>query len=203
LSDRKIIPKEALSAYDRWEMAVMDAPPSAETVTLTTATEVEHIQELAHKEGYSAGYAEGMREANEKVRLLILLLNEMTVARKKWAEEIEADMLRLVLALCKQFLRRALPAKPDMVSLVIREVIGHLPWLEVPPRLFLHPEDARLVRLIMGGEISDGKWQVMEDESISRGGVKIETVQNTVDATLEGRWKQLLAAFDESGVWEE
>ncbi|MDE3020285.1 MAG: flagellar assembly protein FliH [Pseudomonadota bacterium] len=202
MSDTKIIPKEALSAYERWEMAVID-DPSTKTVTLTTANEVEHIQELAYREGYSTGYAEGMREVNEKARMLALLLNGITAARKKWSEEIEGDTLRLVMALSKQFLRRVLPAKPDLVSAVIREAIASLPWLELPPRLFLHPEDARIVRELMSEELAEGKWQIIEDALISRGGVKIETVLNTVDATLEGRWKHLLAAFDEPGAWEE
>ncbi|MBU6459471.1 MAG: hypothetical protein KGQ58_01125 [Proteobacteria bacterium] len=199
MSESKIIPKETLSAYERWEMAAMDAPAAGSPVSLTTANEVEHIQELARQEGYAAG----MNEVNEKAKQLGLLLAELNEARSKWVEEIETDVFNVVLALCKQFLRCALSAKPELVCGVIKEVMGSLPWLEMPPRLFLHPEDARLVRSVLAEEIREGKWQILEDAAIRRGGLRIETVQNTVDATIEGRWKQLLAAFDEPGAWEE
>ena len=51
----QFVPKEQLSAYQRWEMNSFD-------VNLPTADDVERIHLQARQEGYSAGYQEGNNE---------------------------------------------------------------------------------------------------------------------------------------------
>ena len=58
----KSIPKEQLSAYQRWELSAFDQPGAG--VKLPTADEIQRIQQQAYQEGFAAGMKDGRAEAN-------------------------------------------------------------------------------------------------------------------------------------------
>ena len=82
------IPKEKLTAYQRWEVAAFDEAEQAATraatagqpnavpnhdasegsdqtpLVLPTASDIERMHVEAHEQGYAAGYEEGMAKAN-------------------------------------------------------------------------------------------------------------------------------------------
>ena len=53
-----IVPKEQLSAYQRWEMDAFDETHAA----FPTAEGVEQIQQQAHQEGYQEGLQQGREQ---------------------------------------------------------------------------------------------------------------------------------------------
>ena len=63
----RLIAKENLSAYERWEGISFDGPEPGqrETVVLPTADEVEALTQRAHDEGYAAGMLEARDEARK------------------------------------------------------------------------------------------------------------------------------------------
>ena len=59
--------------------------------------------------------------------------------------------------------------------------------------VWLHPEDAELVReAVFLGE-HDQQWQIVEDPVIQRGGCRIHTDTSQIDATLDSRLNSLIA----------
>ena len=62
MSNSPLIPKEKLSAYQRWELHAFDAPadsrPAAANGAAGDAEKVRHI----HQHAFDAGRAEGLRE---------------------------------------------------------------------------------------------------------------------------------------------
>ena len=61
---KNIIPKEQLSAYQRWELDAFEDTSRAEKsqrcqVTLPTAEAIEVMHQQAHQEGYSEGFEQG------------------------------------------------------------------------------------------------------------------------------------------------
>ena len=70
MSSNKTIPKEQLSAYQRWELSNFDQP--AEGVKLPSANDIQRIQQQAYQEGFAAGMKDGRAEAQILVHALIL-----------------------------------------------------------------------------------------------------------------------------------
>ena len=115
-------------------------------------------------------------------------------------EAIAADVLELALHLAKGMLRNALEVKPELIIPVVREAIGYLPVLQQPALLQLNPADAEIVRGAMNEELEKSGWRVVEDASIARGGCKIDTASNQIDAQVASRWQRLAAALGRNNV---
>jgi flagellar assembly protein FliH len=116
-------------------------------------------------------------------------------------ETIANDVLELALQLARAMLRTALEVKPELILHVVREAIGYLPVLQQPASLYLHPLDAELVRTNIGEELHDSGWQLKEDPALARGGCRIDTASNQIDATVQARWARLTAAVGMHVEW--
>lgn len=203
------VPKEQLSAYQRWEMDVFDEAPAADAVALPTAEAIQQIQQQAHQEGYQEGlqlgreqgYREGGEQARQEAQRLNQLLVKTSESLQQMDQEIAQQLLDLALAIAQQMLRQALSVVPELVLPVVLEAINSLPQSNQQAQLILHPQDALLVRSHLESEIAQGHWRVVEDVQITPGGCRLETAQSELDATLETRWKQVLASIGQSGDW--
>ncbi|MDQ1832648.1 flagellar assembly protein FliH [Massilia scottii] len=220
------LPKELQTAYQRWEMNSFDRVPEPEPVYLPaepqpealpdeppapawpTEDELAAIREQARLEGFEAGHAAGYadalalgREENAgEIANLQSIAATFTQALTQADETIANDMLELALHLARNMLRSALGVKPELIIPVIRDAISYLPVLQQPAVLMLHPDDARLVREAIGEELDKGGWRVADDAHISRGGCKIDTASNQIDAQVEVRWQRLAHALGKNDV---
>ena len=52
----------------------------------------------------------------------------------------------------------------------------------------------------MGDELEKSGWRLVEDEQILRGGCKIDTASNQIDAQAPARWARLAAALGKNDV---
>lgn len=217
------IPKEQLSAYQRWELASFgDERPSAQNRnavhaeqakrdTEAIATQREEARKQGHAEGHAEGLAAGRKAgmdagradaARETARLRQLAESFGTeVARAN--EVVADDLLNLALDLAKAMLKTALKAQPELVLPVVSEAIRYLPSVQQPALLALHPQDAELVRTHMADELSKAGWRVTEDVQMTRGGCRVETASNQIDATPEVRWQRIAEALGKQSDWLE
>jgi flagellar assembly protein FliH len=200
-----IIPKEQLSAYQRWELNSLDGPASSmvSTVPLPTAEEVENIHQQAYQEGFAAGYREGKDKVDAELARLAQLMSALDGALGKFDETLTQNLLALALDVARQMLREALRVRPELVIPVIREAVNSLPQAGQHPHLKLHPEDAALVRSLMADELNHFHWKLIEDGRVERGGCRVETANSEIDATMENRWKRILVALGSEGAWLE
>lgn len=192
---------EKLTAWQRWELPNFQADSAAprhEDIELTTAAQVEEIQRLAREEGYRAGHAEGMQQAVAERQQLASLIDALD---KQLDEQVAQELVSLALDVAQQMLHTALKADPALVLNVVREAIGTLPHFNQGAHLVLHPADAALVREQMGEQLAHSGWKVFEDARIERGGARIETANSQIDATLEARWKHVVAALGQNTEW--
>lgn len=208
------IPKEQQSAYQRWEMnsfgderpsvvakrPVVPEPPSPEII----AGIEEEARLIGYDEGHAAGYADGLAIGRSNAAAELEHLQSLAVtfgnALAQADETIAADVLELALHLAKGMLRSALEVKPELIIPLVREAIGYLPVLQQPALLQLHPLDAELVRNAMGDELDKGGWRLVEDAQLARGGCKIDTASNQIDASAPSRWARLTAALGKNNV---
>ena len=192
-------------------------PPSQPATQLPTAEELEAIRAAARDEGYAegleagqaeghaAGYEEGLAlgraEAAEELEHLRQLATTFGDAVTQADEAISNDVLELALHLARGMVRTAFDVKPDLIIPVVREAIDYLPNLQQPALLMLHPEDALIVRSGIGHELDKNGWRIVEDESIARGGCRVDTASNQIDAQIGARWQRLTHALGKDVDW--
>lgn len=216
------IPKEMQTAYQRWEMNSFDPRPAAtpaaaeaEDVQIDPAYALPTVEELAaireqaraegYDEGHAAGYADalavGRLEAAAELEHMKALALTFGTALSQADENIAADVLELALHLARGMLRTALEVKPELVIPVVREAIEYLPVLQQPAILMLNPDDIALVRDAIGEELDKGGWRVVEDAQIARGGCKVDTASNQIDAQAASRWQRLSQSLGKNVEW--
>lgn len=222
-----IIPKERLSAYQRWELASLgeeqkqtkEDPVQARLEAEMLARQLEQMREEARQQGYAAGLeqgqiagfetgrAEGLEAGRTKVEHEAAVLREVVhafSAEVAQASETTADeMLDLALDLAKAMLKTALKIRPELVLPVVGEAIRYLPSLQQPALLVLHPEDAPIVRHHLGDELDKSGWRIAEDPNMERGGCRVETPSNQIDAAASVRWQRLTEALGKQTGWLE
>lgn len=218
----KVIPKESLSAYQRWELASFNEIPN-ETRKETcpapsvSAAELAQLREEARAQGYSEGmasgleegraegFAQGLAEGREQARQqaahLQTIASEFGDAVTGANEQIAGDLLELGLDLAKAMLKTALQVKPELVLPIVSEAIRYLPTVKQPAMLFLHPEDARIVREHLADELEKSGWRLAEDPIMERGGCRVETATNQIDASTSLRWQRIADALGKNSDW--
>lgn len=225
----RIIPKDQLGDVRRWELESLEdrlstletgadfVEQEVEHLSWPTAEEIEAIQQQAHdeglaagreegyvagrEEGYRSGYEEGREKSLAELDRLKHLMATLDEALAQFERELGADVLALSVAIARQITRNALNFRPEALLPVIREAITGLPQPNQHPRLFLHPDDAALVRSLMEDELSQLHCRLSEDSHVERGGCRVKTDTSEVDATLQGRWDRVMAALGRNDKW--
>ncbi|OIJ43708.1 flagellar assembly protein FliH [Massilia timonae] len=158
-----------------------------------------------HHEGRAQGYAEGaeagQREAAAELEQLRQVAASFGDAIAQANETISRDVLELALRLARGMVRTGFDVRPELILSVVRDAIDQLPVLQQPAVLTLNPLDAELVRHGMAEELSKGGWRIVENGSIARGGCKVETATNQIDAQAAARWNRLTHALGANVEW--
>ncbi|MBA5686423.1 flagellar assembly protein FliH [Rugamonas apoptosis] len=184
-------------------------PPLPPPPTYPSVEEVEAIREQARLDGYEEGHAAGHADAlalgkiesAKELEHLQALTASFGTAVQQADQLIANDVLELALQLAKGMLKTALHVKPELVLPIVREAIEYLPVLQQPALLVLHPDDASVVREGIGEELDKGGWRVIEDPSVGRGGCKVDTASNQIDAQAASRWQRLTHALGKDVDW--
>ena len=184
-------------------------PPVPPPIVYPTVEELEAIREQARKEGYDEGHAAGHADAieagklaaKEELQQVRALAETFSTALQDADQLIANEVLDLALQLAKGMLKNALQVKAELILPIVREAIEYLPVLQQPALLMLNPEDAQVVRDGIGEELSKGGWRVIEDPSVERGGCKIDTASNQIDAQASTRWQRLTHALGKDLDW--
>ncbi|CAG0964499.1 Flagellar assembly protein FliH [Burkholderiales bacterium] len=206
---KSIIPKEQLTAYERWELLDFSAggKPRVRQEALPTVAAVQQIQAQAREEGLAAGlkegYAAGVAKAAHEAQALHALLQPLADTLRQLDEELAQEVLTLALHVAREVVRGSLNANPDLVLPVVREAIRNFDAFNQHPQLILNPADADLVKTQLADQLQHGGWRLREDPLVERGGCRVETHTAEVDATLATRWQRVLAALGQDLAWAE
>lgn len=197
----KTIPKEQLSAYQRWELSAFDQPN--EGVKLPTADEIQRIQQQAYQEGFAAGMKDGRAEGHSVAQQMQTLMAELHQSMEQFEITMAQEIMDLSLDIARQMVRSALSVNPELVLAVVREAIESLPQINQNPTLSLHPEDALLVRGMLAQEYQESVWRVVDDPLMERGGCRVETSTTEIDANMESRWQRIVTALSSDASWRK
>lgn len=194
-----------------WELASFDTAgrvqpkTNSAAVALPTIEQIARIEEQARNEGLAAGReegrAEGLREAAAEAAQLRALAEGFSAALSQADEHISQQILQLALDLAQAMLKSALTVRPELVLPIVRDAVRYLPAMQQPALLCLHPDDTALVRQHIGDELTRSGWQLTNDPLLERGGCRVETPGNQIDATLPTRWQRLATALGQTSDW--
>jgi flagellar assembly protein FliH len=193
------------------------APTSAPAAPTVSEEELEAIREAARQQGYAEGFeagqsnghasgyedglALGRAEAAAELTHLQSIAAGFGDAVTQADEAIAADVLELALHLAKNMVRTAFEVRPELILPVVREAVDYLPTLQQPALLILNPEDALIVRGSIGHELEKSGWRIIEDGNMARGGCRIDTASNQIDAQIASRWQRLSHALGRDVEW--
>ncbi len=191
----------------------------AEGPQLPTVEEIEAISRAAHEEGYQAGFeegraagfeagraeghaqgleegrAQGLAELRARGEELARLLDVLDHPFETLDDEVAEELARLAMIVARHLVRRELKTDTGVVVSVVREAVALLPASARRIRVFLHPDDAALVRQALSVD-DDGeelRWRIVEEPTLTRGGCRVESEDSRIDATVEARLGALIA----------
>lgn len=159
-----------------------------------------------HAEGFAAGRAEGLKKGLEEARREAARLAELVGAMDKALDGVDSDVaeeiVALAIELARQMVRHTLTDHPAAVAETVREALQQLPQNQLS--IHLHPDDANLVREHLKDTLEHGHHRIVEDESMTRGGCRLQAASSEIDASIETRWKRTLESLGRSAThWED
>jgi len=159
-------------------------------------SQVTRIKEEAHKEGFDAGFIEGLKAAETAaktdfdpfLKTLEETIHQLSWFRKEMYSKVEREMIEMVIHLTKKIIHFELSTREDAVQEMIR--LGVQSVLDKESMVIkINPEDKGYAESFrpelhhMFGEIKNITFEA--HSGIQRGGCLIETNFGTVDARLE------------------
>lgn len=226
LSVTKVIPKEQLTAYQRWELAAFDEETSgnpashtharapageegSDKLVLPTAEEVERLHQEAWQEGYNLGIEEGRKagfeagraSAEAHARNLGALSEALEGSRLRQDELLAKEILALALSVAQQIVRRTFGIKPELLLDGIKEALLSLPALNGHHKIVTHPDHVDMVRDWLAHEHGHLSWKVSADEQMERGSFRFESSYSELDGSLRTRWQEITECLGIDETW--
>ena len=195
--------------YETWNAPLVEGPISSKLSDVPpkppTAGQIQSLQKQAYSEafeqgekdgrqqGYEEGYKKGEYNLQEKVQLFDHIMDTLSTPLTQLDDEVEQNIVELALQIARHLVRRELRYEPGEIVAVVREALSVLPVSERKPRIFLHPEDAELVRNALSLSDEDQNWRIEEDLLMTRGDCRVETESSLIDASIEARLSAIAA----------
>lgn len=191
----KIIQRNSTDEYASFELP--EVSEVRQRRGLPTAEEIESIQQQAYDEGFAQGQKAGMLTGKVQIDKQISRMDSILSVLAKPLEELDEQVINqlteLSIIVAKQLIRRELRIDPGQVVGVVRECAAALPVASQQVNIYLHPNDAELVRTAFSLDTeTDTRWNIIEEPVLTRGGCRIEAEHSKIDATVENRLNQII-----------
>jgi flagellar assembly protein FliH len=205
------IPREKLSAYQRWELHsfeslgtdTADRRHGADRRQAAAPDQTKQLTEQAYQTGLAEGVRRGVLQAAADVERLQALVGALQRSRADSERELAGEVLALALELARQMTRRAFKVRPELIVPVVQDALARAVQPALQATVTVHPEDAALLREHLAEQLVAGGWSIAEDAQMARGGCTLQSAANQVDASTATRWRQVLAALGQTGDWLE
>jgi len=157
---------------------------------------LQKAQEEGRAQGLEQALAETRSDVEQKISAFTSIIDLLNTPLKLMDEEVEQQLVTLSMSVAKHLVRRELKTDSSQVVAAIRQAVEVLPVSARDIRVFLHPEDAKLVNetLSVDADSDDEKrWKIVEDAALTRGGCNVQSNHTRIDATVETRLTAIIA----------
>ena len=160
-----------------------------------------------HKRGYKEGFEKGKKEAEErykklenilkkdfqeKIQSINTFLKNLEKESKELILNMDKEVLNLALNIAQKLILKEIERDPEISLRLIKEALNYIAE-GTELNIKVNPEEYKFLEENLLKYISPSqKIKLIPDESISKGGIFIETSLGVIDATFEKRWKKLL-----------
>jgi len=152
--------------------------------------------EKGQQQGYAAGLAEGQQAALAEAATLRAVLQHASANLEKLGNDISAAVSQLAIAIAQQVIQTELKQQPETIINLVRQVLRIVPTNGGLLYIHLHPDDAQLACAHLGHGPGEERWRLVPDNTIQPGGCHVRTTLGEVDATLQTRWRRVLATLN-------
>ncbi|HUW66312.1 MAG TPA: FliH/SctL family protein [Spirochaetia bacterium] len=167
------------------------AARQADELRQKAAGEAGALREEARQEGYAAGQAQAEEAQADLLAKAVRHLDQAQAERLVLLEGVRDEVIELAVTIAHQVVARELSMAPAAVMAIAREALELVSNRE-RVTVYVNPSEADLFRARRGdleGSLSDRALLVIiADQEVSPGGVRVETEQGLVDASLEARF---------------
>ena len=181
-----------------------EARKEADAIIRQAKARAEALEMEAYNQGMAKGQEEGRKIVTKKIEPLFDTLRnaitEIAQMRLSLVENHQKELMEMVFLIAEKIIHRSIQASPDILLDMVRAASMHL--METDEiHLRLHPSDFEYIREIevaLSGKLSGKKgFHIVEDNTIERGGVIIETEFGEIDATIRSQIEHMKeAVFD-------
>ena len=160
-----------------------------------------------HKRGYKEGFEKGKKEAEErykklenilkkdfqeKIQSINTFLKNLEKESKELILNMDKEVLNLALNIAQKLILKEIERDPEISLRLVKEALNYIAE-GTELNIKVNPEEYKFLEENLLKYISPSqKIKLIPDESISKGGIFIETSLGVIDATFEKRWKKLL-----------
>lgn len=173
---------------------------------LLLGDELQGAEREAWNEAEAAGRAAGLAAAQKQYeakqgqaeQLCVSLqsaLDRLSRPLSHADDDVYSQIAQLAVSVARGLVRRELRLDPAQIIGIVRETVSLLPASTRGVRVVLHPEDAALVRERLPATGPDQAWSIIEDPVLGRGDCRVLTDFAQIDARVESRLKEALAAL--------
>lgn len=198
----RIIRGDQAADIDAWQSPPVDESAAAELkgaagagAHLLSEGQVDQLrsqmQSQAFEQGYREGLANGQAEVAARAQRLEALMGKLAYPFEELDVAVEDELVALAKILATHILRRELKTDPGHIVGAVRDCIEVLPAAARNVRLFLHPDDAQLVREYASGDQTRG-WSIQEDASLAPGSLRVESDTSHIDGRVEARLNEIV-----------
>jgi len=155
------------------------------------------------KQGYAQGHAEGQVKAQElasaltaeRLNLLDTMANQANQQLRALEGKIAHGIITLAIQVAEHILGHELREPTEATFNTIKRVLSEHDEPDTLMTFWLHPEDLAQLREEICNLPVLSKIRLLADESVSRGGVRVQTPHGDIDATLQARWKSAIGSL--------
>jgi flagellar assembly protein FliH len=188
------IPKDQVGDASNWELRSLGQTAQVSRNANGLWSERER---RAFERGREQGALEATRAAQQvragHVERIGRVIGNLQTALDELASRGADALLDLSLEVARQVVRRELALQRDAALPVVREAIALIADHAAHPRVHLNPQDYELVSTELEADASARGCRFVADPGVPPGGCRIETPQGEIDATLETRWRRVVA----------
>ncbi|MCF6323183.1 MAG: flagellar assembly protein FliH [Gammaproteobacteria bacterium] len=199
MSNRIILSEDSKDCA-RWKMpdvGGVSAAGSSRTAALEpTQKEIEARRQQGYEEGFAKGKQEGMTAGqaslNQQAQSFAQIAGQLTKPLAELDEEVVNELVILAMTIARHMVRREIKTNPGEIVAVVREAAALLPSTSRTIKIFLHPEDAALLKESLS-ITEQGSWELVDDPVLTRGGCRLATENAQLDASIETRLAAVVA----------